>query len=812
MAGKRERLRSGENVEVEPGVFGRLNKSNRTLELSSGEVLPVSQQDQRDLFPENEQALDLSRRKEKLGKQIQETPGGEFLYQFGQSGLANAAKNWVNKFSMKPDQYQSQQEAERQVSSRISGESPFTSGAATVASFAPDIALTGGMSALKAAPILTGLHAGPRIIEEPGHVAQEVALSSAGGFLIDKGSNALNKISTRRGEVRALPGQQEAVRKSNILGKQSVEESNLIEKQKFNLMNQNVKNVNETRLKQYQDDLNVRQNQIIQDQNAFQTAKSSRDSEIVRLKNEAELAKTLRSANKIKAENEYRISKEAAEKEDKLFSEKFKLEQKQYAEDLKKLPEAQRMAQKEFSENIVANSKQIERSFPKNSKIYMDELEVESFIENSILKSGLAGSPQASQASRVLKSLFPEGEFISVRELSQRYKSLEDAIQRSTPEVQTVLNDFKQHLGERLPNILENTITYNRIVPLLKKTLEKDVRSIIGEMNLGKESELLLKNASFRANQILDKEINSVNFVQKIQNGELAQDISSKIMTAEDFITAISPEQLKYLKKQGLTDTIYNEGTRRHNYFVRELTDSLQNKIARYEIKALESARKSSEKFIPEIQKTYGIAEPVPSPVSPIAPVPVAHPTAPLEPPPISPIQLPASVVSPSAPSMPLKPDLLSQPNAPIAQKFTPQLEPTLPPAQGISERTGDLLEKNLLGGRGLVNNPLTKLAGLKYALGSAALPAEAAYLGLKGLTSPTSAGQAARLTFKQAGIEAIDSWARKYPSYHDGILENPQERRSLTKEIEDDQNIPIEQKSVIQSKINRGKPLEGSL
>jgi hypothetical protein len=37
-------------------------------------------------------------------------------------------------------------------------------------------------------------------------------------------------------------------------------------------------------------------------------------------------------------------------------------------------------------------------------------------------------------------------------------------------------------------------------------------------------------------------------------------------------------------------------------------------------------------------------------------------------------------------------------------------------------------------------------------------------------------------------------------------------ERRSLTKEIEDDAEIPIEQKAVIQSKINRGKPIQDRL
>ena len=189
-------------------------------------------------------------------------------------------------------------------------------------------------------------------------------------------------------------------------------------------------------------------------------------------------------------------------------------------------------------------------------------------------------------------------------------------------------------------------------------------------------------------------------------------------------------------------------------------------------------------------------------------PEPISLPSPPAEPPPISPIQMPPPVSPPEALPIPPKPSLLTEPPPPTPQQFNPQPLPTLPPAQGTAEHLGDFLEKDLLGGRGIANNPIAKLAGLKYIAGKAALPIEAAYMGLKGLTSPGTGGEMARLTFKQAGIQAIDQMARKYPSYHNGILENPQERRSLTKEIEDDYEIPIEQKALIQSKINRGKPL----
>jgi hypothetical protein len=187
------------------------------------------------------------------------------------------------------------------------------------------------------------------------------------------------------------------------------------------------------------------------------------------------------------------------------------------------------------------------------------------------------------------------------------------------------------------------------------------------------------------------------------------------------------------------------------------------------------------------------MAEPVERPVMPEAPIFPEAPTAPMD-----------------IPS-PVKPQMVESPQSPIAQNFIPDQAPSLPVAEGGAERLGDFFEKPLLQGKGNMNN-LLKLGALKYALGSAAVPLEAgaaaAYGAGKLLTAPGQVGQAARLSFKTAGIEAIQAMAEKYPSYHDGILENPQERRSLTKEIENDSEIPIEQKAIIQSKVNRGKSI----
>lgn len=808
MPSKFDRLRAGEVVEIEPGRKGRLNNESKSFETSDGRTMYVG--DDPDFYPADDNALAYSREKESLQRDIKKTPAGEFLFQFGNQGIAGSAKDWINKFTQKGDDYTRTKQVSADVSQQISEQSPWTSGAATAASFIPDIALTRGMSALKAAPALTAAHAGPRIIEEPTQVAGEALTSAAGGYLIDKGANALNRIAQRRGQVRALPAQQEAVNQANIA-----------QKDQFNALKQNTKGINDARLQQYQADLNKRQNTILQEQNAYEQRKLQRDTEVIRLKNKAEMEKAQRSATAAQAEADYQAAKQTADLENKNMAEKFKLDQAQYQQALKDLPELQRKAQQEYSANVIKNAEAISNAFPKESRIFSSQFGTNQFIEDSIQKSGLAGSREANQASRILKSIFPEGEILTSSELAARYKALEGAIQKSSPEVKEILNGFKSHIGDRIPSILSDNLAYTRIIPSLKKQVEKDVSAVLDAMQLseiGIASRSYLKNRAMASLNQLFREISPQEFMQKMQSGQIREMILKGIIKPNDFSLEGALSNLKpakgamaltreELQKMGVN--LQTPSQVKYEEFSNLFSNKLDKALAKSELKMLGTDADAATRLGSKVNKTFGTAEPVPAPLSPIAPEPVPGPVLPAPLPPVGATQLPPPVAPPVAPPLPGKPNLMVEPIAP-----NPIPEPTLPQAQGFAQRAGDFLEQPLLsgGGPGVLNNPLVKLGGLKYLLGKGAMPAEAAYLAMRGLTSPTTGGQIARMSFKQGGIQAIDMWAQKYPSYSNGILQSPQDRRSLTKEIEDDSEIPIEQKAVIQSKINRGKPLQDKL
>lgn len=796
---KLDDLRSGLAVEVEPGVSARLNKNNRTLELSSGKVLDVS--DDPHYFPSSEQDQRVAKKQELIEKDIK-GPVGEFWQQFKTKGLLGSANDWLQYATQPKQEYLETKQAERNVSENISQQSPYTSGAATVASFIPDLALTRGMSAFKAAPLLTAANAGSRLASEPGTVAGEAAIGAGLGKLLDVGGKWLNNAAARRGASRQLPAQQAAVAEQNRIAQESAMSKYLADTQNTKLSNQALTT-------QYEKDLATRQAQIIKEQNDYNQKVLQRENQIIALKNKAELEKIQRAATAAQSEAEYKAARQLAETENKRMAERFKREQALYEEDLKKLPDLQKRAQAEYSYNVVRNAEAIQRSFPKNTRINSDDLNISSFIENSIEKSGLAGSREASQARRILTSLFPEGEYLTGKALSSRYRALEDAIQRSPKEVQSVLSDFKLHIGERLPVILEDSLVHSNIVSYLKKNISNDIKNVISDIGLPKGSILpteLARKANKEVSTLLTKGASTKDFVQKLQNGDFSREMASKLLSPEDFILE-SPVPLNALKKNDMFKALYEEGQRRHAFFVNTLANKLDSKLARQEIKAIDQAKKSSRLLKKEMKGTFGLAEEVQKPVMPEQPTAVSLPQPPTAVAGHSqPLQLPQAVPKPIMPAMPQKPNLAPMPAKP---NVSPIPEPILPPAQGTAEAMGDFFENNkLLGGNTLVNNPLTKLAGLKYLLGKAALPMEAAYLGAKGLTSPTAGGELARMAFSKGGIAAIDSWAQEYPSYHDGILDSPQDRRSLTKQIEDAQDIPIEQKALLQSKVNRGKPL----
>lgn len=716
-------LRDGQPIEFEPGLSGRLNREKKVLELSDGTIVDASRN--RDLFPESEQELQLSREKESIRKGIK-GPFDEFTYQFTSQGLPGGIKNF-GLYAKYGKDYVLKESANKAVSQELSEESPITSSLATFANLWLDLATTRGMNASKAASFLTAGSAGPRLVTEPQEVGKDVALAALAGKGIDKAIGGLSKVADRRKAIQELPGKQQAVRDQNILGKQAVDAANREEMAAYN-----------------------QSKQAVSDKNA-------------------------------QAMQEFK----AAQEEAKLAKKQSDLQAKKYQEDLEKIPQLQKKAQAEYSETVIKNAEDVAKAFPKEAKLYPSQIGVDAYIEQNIVKGAATATREGEQAARIIRNLFGDAEGLSAKELASRYKSLEGAIQNASPEVRTLLADFKGALSQRLPQALADAMAFKRVMPKLQSQIAKDVQSTLDNLRLpisGSNSrEALGKVAEAKVKQIFE-ELTPEQFLEKMQNGSLKQQFL-EILSPEEF-TGKSLQSLKKVANPQAPSVVDPLAQRDYNAFVDLFTKKLEKNLAAAEMKVLGVTVDAEKKLGGKLKNTLGVAEEIQLP-----------------PPPVSePIQ------------MPQKPTMLPNPTQPTPQVFTPQIEPNLAPAQGFADRAGDFLEKSLFGGSGLASSRLAKLAGLKYLMGKGAVPLEAGYIGAKALTSPGPIGEVSRMTFRQGGIEALISWMQQYPSYHDGILESPQDRRSFTKELEDAIDIPIEQKAVLQSKVNRGKPLDAKI
>lgn len=103
-------------------------------------------------------------------------------------------------------------------------------------------------------------------------------------------------------------------------------------------------------------------------------------------------------------------------------------------------------------------------------------------------------------------------------------------------------------------------------------------------------------------------------------------------------------------------------------------------------------------------------------------------------------------------------------------------------------------------------------LAAKTLGLGNAALGAG----GIAGLTAlargasrPDLLGQINRQVLQRGGVEAVISAISQKPSYSNGVLLDPKDRRDAVAEVENDPDLNLGDKALLQAKINRGVSLE---
>lgn len=693
---KLEALRRGHSVEIEPGVHARLNPKTKSLEHSTGEVEYVG--NNLSYFPKDEGERKIALEKESLQRKLTDYPlgrkAGEFLHETGtKAAIGGGPLDVIERITNKGDDYLAKKAARSMVSKQISEDSPGIAIASSIAALVPDLAVTKGMSALKAAPLLTAIGSGSEVIDDPLAVMGKVGGAAAAGWLIDKGGQVASKMAARRGLSREV---------------------------------------------------------------AAKTIKAER--EMQQAKTAFSEAKVADTAKKASLKQDY-LTKKAA-----------------YEKDLASLDPRRRAAQKKFSASVNKELDDLEKIFPKGTRIKTKDLDVWNYYHDYIQKNGLVGTKEARNMETLIKELFPQATkklktpFAKTpKQFVDSLRGIEGAAVTANEVERQFLGQLKEHLGEKTAQLVNDSVLAYEFRFNISKSLKSDLReSLTGVKN----AKPLIGGGEARVKEYLNT-LSPSDLAQKIKEPGFAQELAEKAISKNKFSAGgriLTKSEKEFFRTHPLVKP--TNPTINRDQFVKELTAKIENNIAASEAQMAETATQASGDVAENLRRTYGMSEPIEAPPQPEAPVYDAPPTM---------------------------------------QEVAPA--PELPPAEGMAERMGDVLEKpmgNILKGKGPMGTGTAgKLLALKYLATPKTAVAAGAYAGLKGLTSPTAGGAVARATFRDMGIGVVDYLAQRYPSYNEGTLDDPMERRSLVKEIENDESMPLNTQALTQSQVNRGKSIK---
>jgi len=421
-------------------------------------------------------------------------------------------------------------------------------------------------------------------------------------------------------------------------------------------------------------------------------------------------------------------------------------------------------------------------------------LGVEEFVEDTVGRSALAGSAEGNWASRFMKSIFKgdkQGK-ISGESLKKGFTALDEAIVAQEGPIKQMLIDYRTNLIENLPSKMTNSYIVEKWGDKFYKNLTGDVgRSLeLATMASPDINNHLVKKLGKNYFQTLDGSVKgSIREILEKHKGNFFEALESGVIQQE-VETALANNPM-YLKMRDTIDNMYavsnlDKATARHVF---PEYNALERTFTEYPQRIIDKMNTAVKRDLPKIQyDQYLKASEIEHAVSPI----------------------------------PRQPNVLPQP-APVAQAQTtsPNLQPVpeMPQGQGLygrlaqgleavqSTKFGDVIKgAKQVGAAGAVG----QIAGAPVYKTAATLASGAKLADFA--TRPGAIPESIRQMVKQGSVQALEQLAQQYPSYHDGVLDNPLDRRSLTKQIEDTQDMPIELKAVYQSKVNRGIPLGGKL
>lgn len=457
---------------------------------------------------------------------------------------------------------------------------------------------------------------------------------------------------------------------------------------------------------------------------------------------------------------------------------------------IQKVGELNRQAQGAFEKAVESKLSGLDKNLPKGG-VGKSSLNIPGFINAEINVSPIAGSSQANGLIKFFETVekgLPN--FIKEADLKKVYRVIETKLAQAAPEEIPFLNRFREHIVETLPLRVGQAVAKEKLLPKLIKDYQKALSKtmdtflndapIIKALSENPQNKKILSGLKQRVFKEMETRLNQLEpeaLAKAIEDGSLNQMMAKAVTGSPEFYALTQDiqkvnQKLSQMGANALNTQTGRDYAKASDYIQRIKNDALGaanqaiGNRSDYSMILNEAAEKAASK----ISNAVGVKNPF---------------------------------ISKNIPPTNMRPTPMPMPEAPQVGKLAQSFEnPNF-----YKDKVKGLA--SFKGGFGGVL--AAKALGLgNAAAGGAGIAALTSML--RGATRPDALGSFNRNFIQKGGVPGIIYAVSQKPSYNNGILLDPQDRRDVVSQIENDPDIPLGDKAVLQAKINRGISLEQML
>lgn len=411
-------------------------------------------------------------------------------------------------------------------------------------------------------------------------------------------------------------------------------------------------------------------------------------------------------------------------------------------------------------------------------KVSKEGLDVDRFLAEEVGVSAQAGTREANEAVNFLGTIeasLPEK--LATRDVQRMYEAIDGRIAQSASELETsILERFKQHITEVLPEaaatqriadkyglqLEKNTVrSIEQYVDSLPGNIKQHIDGMGGSVSTKSLKESLVESVKEQFAALTPYQMREVvlsgdaKFInQALENNELFQYLTEDFVTMQGRPVSIPGRQESKVRLLGLLDAVEAD------------TAKVMDRVSP---RAYGEAFSTQEKIGSTLANASGVQSPVTGKMG--TNISISR----------TPVQVPQLGQKPEVGRM--------------AERFETQ-----PLRFGKRSTQG----AGLYGLGKFLGVPGLGKIGLAAKGGAAAMEGV-----LRGLTSPGAMAERMRNMASRDLVKVVVSEISSYPSYQNGVLTDPNDRRLAVANIEQNPYMQLQDKAMVQTYINRGKSLE---